>query len=143
MPKRGVLAFGEYGGVASTTCNNLIAYLLFLRKCHAPAQSLLRLGPRSWVFASAFLKSKLANTAVCPGRTAFGHLRHGTRHGAWHSGAPGVLRRGVGAPLGGLFIYFLGEIQFFFEGNAITFLIPRSTPRAFFAILTTHRRNFF
>jgi hypothetical protein len=53
MPKRRVLAFGEYGGVASAICNNLIADLLFLRKCHAPAQSLLRLGPRSWVFAPA------------------------------------------------------------------------------------------
>ena len=28
------MAFGEYGGVASTICNNLIADLLFLRKCH-------------------------------------------------------------------------------------------------------------
>jgi hypothetical protein len=94
MPKRRVLAFGEYGGVASTICNNLIADLLFLRKCHAPAQSLLRLGPRSWVFAPAFLKSKLANVAVCPCGTAL------------HSGAPGVLRtprRGVGAPMGAPF----------------------------------------
>jgi hypothetical protein len=31
MPKRGVLAFGEQWGVASTICNNLIADLLFLR----------------------------------------------------------------------------------------------------------------
>jgi hypothetical protein len=59
-------------GIASTICNNLIADLLFLRKCHAPAQSLFRLGPRSWVFAPAFLKSKLKNAAVCPVRTAFG-----------------------------------------------------------------------
>jgi hypothetical protein len=75
MPKRRVLAFGEHGGVVSAICNNLIAYLLFLRKCHAP-QSLPRLGPRSWVFAPAFLKSKLANVAVCPVRTAFGPLWH-------------------------------------------------------------------
>jgi hypothetical protein len=45
--------FGIWGGVASTIRYNSIADLLFLRKCHAPAQSLLRLGPRprSWVFA--------------------------------------------------------------------------------------------
>jgi hypothetical protein len=44
--------FGLWGGVAiSTIRNNLIADLLFLRKYHAPAQSLPRLGPRSWVVA--------------------------------------------------------------------------------------------
>jgi hypothetical protein len=63
---------------------------------------------------------------------------------AWHFGSPGVLRRGVGVPSGGLyFIYFLGETTNKFEGNTITFLISRTTPRGFFAILTTHRRNFF
>jgi hypothetical protein len=112
MPKRRVLAFGEYGGVASAICNNLVAYLLFLRKCHAPAQSLLRLGPRSWVFAPAFLKSKLANAAVCPVRTAFGPWR-------------------------------VDQKTYPREMHAITFLTPRTTPRGFFAILTTHRRNFF
>ena len=96
MPKRRVLAFGEYGGVASTICNNLIADLLFLRKCHAPAQSLLRLGPRSWVFAPAFLKSKLANAAVCPVRTAFGPLRHCMAF----RGAGGT-QEGSGCTLGG------------------------------------------
>ena len=96
MPKRRVLAFGEYGGVASTICNNLIAGLLFLRKCHAPAQSLLRLGPRSWVFAPAFLKSKLANAAVCPVRTAFGPLRHCMAF----RGAGGT-QEGSGCTLGG------------------------------------------
>ena len=105
MPKRGVLAFGEYGGVASTTCNNLIADLLFLRKCHAPAQSLLRLGPRSWVFAPAFLESKLANLAVCPVRTAFGPLR---RHCMAFRGAGGTQEGRVGAPcLGGGVILFI------------------------------------
>ena len=49
MPKR-VLAFGE---VASTVRNNLIADLLLLSKCHAPAQSLLGLGPRPRTFAPA------------------------------------------------------------------------------------------
>jgi hypothetical protein len=49
MPKR-VLAFGE---VASTIRNNLIADLLLLSKCHAPAQSLLGLGLRRWIFAPA------------------------------------------------------------------------------------------
>jgi hypothetical protein len=60
---------------------------------------------------------------------------------AWHSGAPGVLRRGVGAPLG--FILFLRRDKKIFEGSTITFLIPRTALRGFFAILTTHRRNFF
>jgi hypothetical protein len=32
-----------------------------------------------------------------------------------------------------------GEAQLLAEGNAITFLISRTTPRGFFAILTTHR----
>ena len=95
IPNAKTRRFGIWGVVgssqSSTICNNLIADLLFLRKCHAPAQSLLRLGPRSWVFAPAFLKSKLANVAVCPVRTAFGPLRYCI----WHSGAPGVLRRGV------------------------------------------------
>jgi hypothetical protein len=74
IPNAKTQRFGIWG-VASTICNNLIADLLFLRKCHAPAQSLLRLGPRSWVFAPVFLKSKLKNAAVCPVRTAFGPLR--------------------------------------------------------------------
>jgi hypothetical protein len=105
MPKRGVLAFGECGGVASTICNNLIADLLFLRKCHAPAQSLLRLGPRSWVFAPAFLESKLVNLAVCPVRTAFGPLRHCIAF----LGAGGT-QEGSGCTLGGLII-ILGETK--------------------------------
>jgi hypothetical protein len=54
---RRIGSWGVWGsrsrGVASTICNNLITDLLFLRKCHAPAQSLLRLGPRSWVFSPA------------------------------------------------------------------------------------------
>jgi hypothetical protein len=64
---------------------------------------------------------------------------------AWHSGAPGVLRRGVGAPLGGLIYLFIfrRDQTKIFEGNAITFLIPRTTPRGFFAILTTPRRILF
>jgi hypothetical protein len=115
MPKRRVLAFGEYGGVASAICNNLITYLLFLRKCHAPAQSLLRLvrlGPRSWVFAPAFLKSKLANVAVCPGRTAFGPLRH-----CMAFRGAGVTQERSGCTLGGasfFFFFVLGETPIFF-----------------------------
>ena len=41
------------GEVASTIRNNLIADLLLLSKCHAPAQSLLGLGPRPRTFAPA------------------------------------------------------------------------------------------
>jgi hypothetical protein len=59
---------------------------------------------------------------------------------AWHSGAPGVLRRGVGALL---FFFFRRDPKKKFEGNAITFLIPRTTLSFFLAILTTHRRTFF
>jgi hypothetical protein len=98
--------FGIWG-VASTIRNNLIADLLFLRKCHAhaPAQSLLRLGPRSWAFASDFLKFKLANVAVwvpCPYRIwslAVLHARHHASRGA------GGTHEGSGcmhAPLGEL-----------------------------------------
>jgi hypothetical protein len=36
-----------------------------------------------------------------------------------------------------------GETQKIFEGNAITFLIPRTTLRGLFAILATRRRNVF
>jgi hypothetical protein len=75
IPNAKTRRFGIWG-VASTTCNNLIADLQFLRKCHAPAQSLLRLGPRSWAFAPAFLKSKLKDVVVCPVRTACGALRY-------------------------------------------------------------------
>jgi hypothetical protein len=90
MPKRRVLAFGEYGGVASTICNNLIADLLFLRKCHAPAQSLLRLAAQVLGLCPGLPSSKLANVAVCPVCTAFGPLRYciafrgagGTREGS-------------------------------------------------------------
>jgi hypothetical protein len=61
---------------------------------------------------------------------------------AWHSGAPGVLRRGVDAPLGG--VIFRRDHNFSLEGNAIASLIPRTALRGFlpFSILTTHRRNF-
>jgi hypothetical protein len=144
MPKRRVLAFGEYGGVASTICNNLIADLLFLRRCRAPAQSLLRL-PWAQVLG------------LCPGLPQFQARERGrvpcSHHiwslaacgtTAWHSGAPGVLRRGVGAPLGGL--SFKARPKNKFEGNAITFLMPRTALRGLFAILTTHstpRRIFF
>jgi hypothetical protein len=131
MPKRRVLAFGEYGRVASAVFNNLIAYLLFLRKCHAPAQSLLRLGPRSWVFspAPAFPKSKLANVAVCPVRTAFGPLRYCMAF----RGAGGT-QEGSGCTPGGLYYLFIsGDTQkYIFEGNTITFLIPRTALRGFF-----------
>jgi hypothetical protein len=33
--------------------------------------------------------------------------------------------------------------QFVFEGNTTAFLMPRTTPRGFFAIPTTHRANSF
>jgi hypothetical protein len=115
--------------------------LLFLRKYHAPARSLLRIGPRSWVFAPrapAFLKSKLASVAVCPVRTAFGPLRHCMAF----RGAGGT-QEGSGCTLEGA-SFFLGETTHKKnEGNTTTFLIPRTTLRGFFAILTTHRRNFF
>jgi hypothetical protein len=60
-----------------------------------------------------------------------------------------VLRRGVGAPLGGLVIVIIVVIIIIvlgetggkkIEGNITTFLIPRTALRGFFAILTTHRR---
>jgi hypothetical protein len=63
---------------------------------------------------------------------------------AWHPGAPGVLRRGVGAPLGGLLSssFFLGETtQNKIEGNTTTFLLSRTTLRFFFGILTTPWRK--
>jgi hypothetical protein len=126
MPKRRLLAFGEYGGVASAICNNVIAYLLFLRKCHAPAQSLLRLGPRSWVFAPACLKSKLANVVVCPVRTAFGPWSLAARHGI-----PG--RRGYSGgewlrPWGSFLFLFLGETKNKFGGECHNLLnIPSHT----------------
>ena len=102
-----------------------------MRKCHAPpAQSLLHLGPRSWVFAPAFRKSKLKNVAVCPVRTAFGPLRCRMAF----RGAGGT-QEGSGCALGGAY--------FFLEGNTIAFLISRTALRGFFAILATHRRNFF
>jgi hypothetical protein len=41
------------------------------------------------------------------------------------------------------FFFFRRDPKKIFEGNAITFLIPRTTLSFFFAILTTHRRNFF
>jgi hypothetical protein len=107
-----------------------------LHKCHAPARSLLRLGPRSWVFAPAFLESKLANLAVCPVSTAFGPLRHCMAF----RGAGGT-QEGSGCTL--RFYFVFKARQFFFEGSTITFLISRTALRGFFAILTTHRRNFF
>jgi hypothetical protein len=91
----------------------------------APARSLLRLGPRSWAFAPAFRKSKLANAAVCPVRTAFGPLRCRMAF----RGAGGT-QEGKARPI-------------FFEGNAITFLISRTALRGFFGILTAHRGTFF
>ena len=42
-----------------------------------------------------------------------------------------------------LFYFFRRDQKNIFEGNAITFLIPRTTSRFFFAILTTHRRIYF
>jgi hypothetical protein len=53
----------------------------------------------------------------------------------------------VAAPLGGLIFSFLfrrdPKKYKIFEGNAITFLISRTTLRGFFAIPAIHRRNFF
>jgi hypothetical protein len=42
-----------------------------------------------------------------------------------------------------LFYFFRRDQKNIFEGNAITFLIPRTTSRFFFALLTTHRRIYF
>jgi hypothetical protein len=141
MPKRRVLAFGEYGGATSTICNNLIAELLFMRKCHAAAQSPLRLGP-----------SPGPGSLPRPSKSKFQARERGRvpcSHRIWSLAAlhciPG--RRGYS---GGewvclwFFYLFLGERgQFFFEGNAITFLIPRTALRGFFAVLTTHRGTVF
>jgi hypothetical protein len=141
MPKRGVLAFGEYGGVASAICNNLIADLLFF--CVSAMHLLGRcsaLGPGP----GSLPRPSSASSRTWPCALFAPHLIPcGT---AWHSGAPGVLRRGVGAPLGlggGLNFFISGETQNQIEGNAITFLISRTALRGLFAILTTHRRNFF
>ena len=50
----------------------------------------------------------------------------------------------MGAPLGELkFFICRRDRKHIFEGNTITFLMPRTTLRGFFAILTTHRRNLF
>jgi len=95
MPKRRVLAFGEYGGVASAICNNLIAYLLFF--CVSAMHLLGRcsaLGPGP---GSLPRPSSSPSSRTWPCALFAPHLVPcGT---AWHSGAPGVLRRGVGAPL--------------------------------------------
>jgi hypothetical protein len=90
-------------------------------------------GPGPGSFPRPFLKSKLAKAAVCPVRTAFGPLRHCMAF----RGAGGT-PEGSGCTLGGVFFFLKARPQFFFEGNAITFLIPRTTLRGFFAILTDH-----
>jgi hypothetical protein len=122
MPKRGVLAFGKQvrGSSHSTICNNLIADLLFLRKCHAPAQSLLRLGPRSQVLG------------LCPGLSQEVQARERGRVPCSHRriwslavlhGIPGRRRYS-----GGEWVHLCGGLvfrrdQFILEGNAIAFLI--------------------
>jgi hypothetical protein len=64
---------------------------------------------------------------------------------AWYYGAPGVLRRGVGEPLGELPFFLIRKEEAGLKkrkkkGNAIAAapFIFRTTPRGFFGILTTH-----
>jgi hypothetical protein len=96
-------------------------------------------GPGSLPRPPAFLKSKLANAAVCPVRTAFRLWSLAALHSI-----PG--RRGYP---GGEWVHPLGGLKYkarpekIFEGNTTAFLIPRTALRGFFAVLTTHRRNFF
>jgi hypothetical protein len=120
---------GSTGEYSQPICNNLIADLLFLRKCHAPDQSLLRL-ERAQVLGlcPGLPQVQARERGRVPCALFAPHLVPcGT---AWHSGAPGVLRRGVGAPFGGA--YFRRDHKTNFSGKCHNFLnIPNHTEGLF------------
>ena len=144
MPKR-VLAFGE---VASTVRNNLIADLLLLSKCHAPAQSLLGLGPRPRTFAPALCLLKPRRPQVQArkrGRVPYSHrlwslaALHGVKGRQRYSGGGWAHRwRGLKkkSERGGETKKKIGE-------STITFLVFRTIPRGFLCVLTTPMRTQF
>jgi hypothetical protein len=91
---------------------------------------------------SAFLKSKLANVAVCPVRTAVGPVRYS----AWQYGAPGATQEGRGCTSGGALKQTkIGkrrrDKKKRKEGNTTAFFISRTALRGFFGILTTPWRK--
>jgi hypothetical protein len=122
MPKRRVLAFGEYGGVASAICNDLIAYLLFLRKCHVPCTCSVAAPPWAQVLGLCpglpQVQARERGRVPCSHRIWSLAALHGIPGRRWYSGGEWV------HPWGGLIFYlFLGETKKIFEGNKLSFLI--------------------